>query len=84
MLTVENREGMVEQMYTRIWGVGSRPLGQNLKGSYTILRFIAFLLTSFSKICLEGAVSSPFPSPPPLCASMMIYLALCHFLRTLI
>jgi hypothetical protein len=56
MLTVENREGMVEQMYTKIWGVGSRPLGQNLKGSYTILRFIAFLLTSFSKISVDSKI----------------------------
>ncbi len=40
-------------------------------GGPPILGFIAFLLTSFSKICLGGgAVSSP-PSPPHLCASMM-------------
>ncbi len=35
------------------------------------MRFIAFLLTSISKICLRGAVSYPPPPyPPPLCASM--------------
>jgi hypothetical protein len=35
------------------------------------LGFIAFLLTSFSKIGMGDAVSSPYPiPPPPLCASM--------------
>jgi hypothetical protein len=34
-----------------------------------ILGFIAFILTSFSKICLGGAVSYPSTPYPPLCAS---------------
>jgi hypothetical protein len=51
---------------------GSRVSGKIARGGPPILRFIAFLLTSFSKICLGGAVSYPPPPPPlpPLCASM--------------
>jgi hypothetical protein len=41
-------------------------------GGPPILGFIAFLLTSFSKICLGGCCFIPPPPPPhpPLCASM--------------
>ena len=44
---------------------GSRLSGKFAWGGPPILGFIAFLLTSFSKICLGGAVSYP-PSPLPL------------------
>jgi hypothetical protein len=46
--------------------------GKIARGGPPILRFIAFLLTSFSKICLGGAVSYPPPPLTPLCASMIV------------
>ena len=46
---------------------GVKGFRKNCQGGPPILHFIAFLLTSFSKICLGGSVSCP---PPPLCASM--------------
>jgi hypothetical protein len=42
---------------------GSRVSGKIARGSPLILGFIAFLLTSFSKICLGGDVSY---LPPPV------------------
>jgi hypothetical protein len=39
------------------------------------LRFIAFLLPSFSKICLGVCCFIPPPPPlPPLCASMIVQI----------
>ncbi len=43
-------------------------------GVHLFCYFIAFLLTSFSKICLGGVLFHTPPSPPPyppLCASML-------------
>ncbi len=51
---------------------GVKGFRKNCQGGPPILRFIAFLLTSFSKICLGGGCCFiPSPPPlPPLCASM--------------
>ncbi len=46
---------------------GSRVSGKTARGGPSILHFIAFLLTSYSKICLGGAVSYPPYPPPPVC-----------------
>ncbi len=53
-------------------GGGSRVSGKIAKGGPPILRFIAFLLTSFSKICLGGCcfIHPPPPPLPPPCVHL--------------
>ncbi len=63
-------EGVLE-VFAKIPRRGSRVSGKIARGGPPILRFIAFLLTSFSKICLGGAVSYLPPPLPPLCVSMV-------------
>jgi hypothetical protein len=66
---------------------GSRVSGKIARGGPPILCFIAFLLTSFSKICLGGCCFiPPLPPPyPPLCASMIKYVIIfLSFCRTTI
>jgi hypothetical protein len=46
---------------------GGQRFQEKLPGWSTYFVFFAFLLTSFSKICLGGCCFIP---PPPLCASM--------------
>ena len=50
-------------------GGGSRVSGKIARGGPPILRIIAFLLTSFSKICLGGCCFIPPlpPLTPPVC-----------------
>ncbi len=45
---------------------GVKGFRKNCQGGPPILRFIAFLLTSFSKICLGGCCFIP-PLTPPVC-----------------
>ncbi len=58
---VENPGEGVRDVFAKIPKVG-QGFQEKIPGGSS-LRFIAFLLTSFSKICLGGAVSYP---PPPL------------------
>ncbi len=68
---VENPGEGVPDVFAKIsrGGGGSGLSGKIARGSPY------FLLTSFLKICLGGAVPSPFP--PSLCASMLRILSLC-------
>jgi hypothetical protein len=58
---------------------GFKGFRKHCQGGLPILRFIAFLLTSFSKICLGGAVSYPLYPPPPC-----VHLSLCYGLLIVI
>ena len=49
---------------------GGQGFQEKLPGGPPILGFIAFLLRSFSKICLRGCCFIPPPPSSPLCASM--------------
>jgi hypothetical protein len=64
-------------------GGGSRVSGKIARVGLPILRFIAFLLTSFSKICLGGCCFIP-PSPPyPPCVHLWTHsTSQCSCLRS--
>ncbi len=67
MHTVENpKKGQSSEML----------FGKKYQSGYTILGIIAFLLTSFSKICLVGPLScAPLPASRP---NMCIYVIWVH------
>jgi hypothetical protein len=71
---VENPGGILEVFAKIPRGGGSRVSGKIAwgGGGLPILGFIAFLLTSFSKICLGGSVSYPLPPYPSLRASTVV------------
>ncbi len=72
MHEVENPEGGVSQIFAKInvWGVHA--FWSKISRRYTILCFIAFLLTHFLKIYLRGPISYPPYTPMPLCASKIL------------
>jgi hypothetical protein len=61
--------GVLEVFAKTPRGEGSRVLRKIARGGPPILCFIAFLLTSFSKICLGESLfhTPPSPLPPPVC-----------------
>jgi hypothetical protein len=64
--------GGVLEVFSKILR-GVEAFRKNCQGGHPILDFIAFLLTSFSKICLGGGeVFHPLP-PTPVCASMFSF-----------
>ncbi len=65
---VENPGEGVRDVFAKIPRGGSRVAGKIARGGPPILCFIAFLLTSFSKICLGGGgvlFHTPLPPYPP-------------------
>ncbi len=68
---VENPGEGVRDVFAKIPG-GGQGFQEKLPGGPPILRFIAFLLTSFSKICLGGCCFIP-PLPPLTPPPVYIY-----------
>jgi hypothetical protein len=67
---VENPGEGVRDVFAKIPRGGVKGFGKNCLGGPPILGFIAFLLTSFLKICLGGAVSSPLTPLTPPCVHL--------------
>jgi hypothetical protein len=75
MYTVENPGEGAAQIFDEIPG-GSMHFGHNYQAGSPILVFIAFLITSFLKICLGDPMLYPIPpySPPPTTTTVCIFV----------